>query len=85
MSKWRPEGWANYRSTQDPKSFEDCILVDKLNGIFEAGADAMLEALRKEGLPCDQPMTEDLLRFVAHTAARHDGKPGTWVFIPDNP
>jgi len=84
MSNWRPDDWRNYRSTQDPKSFDDCILVDKLNGIFEAGADAYGEALKKEGLHCDQPMTEELMRFIAHTAAKHDGKPGTWVFIPDD-
>jgi len=40
MSKWRPEGWINPYLQQDERG-------DYVNSrVYEAGADAMLEALR---------------------------------------
>ena len=57
MSKWRPEGWPEPRCVDCPDKVEDqygllCNLscgVESLDKMYEAGADAMLEALRKEG------------------------------------
>jgi len=47
MTKWRPEGW----QTLKPKhTVLHCLHPDScVATAFEAGADAMLEALRKKG------------------------------------
>lgn len=58
-NSWRPDGWKNpYRDTRQNS--------------FEAGADAMLKALRKGGWH----VTDQILPARAN---------GTWVFIPDDP
>ena len=72
MNTWRPEGWKNaYR-----KAFEVQGRIDKeleyYGKCFEAGAAAMLEALRKEGYETSQG---DGMRLLF----------GTDVFIPDDP
>ena len=46
MTKWRPEGWGNpYRKDTTMTSTRD----GAKHRVFEAGADAMLEGLKKEG------------------------------------
>ena len=74
MNNYRPEGFKNPYS-EKPFSFEDC----KLQEAFEAGADAMLEGLRKQG---DCSINELVSLMIHHVTglAQNDGK---WVFIPE--
>ena len=68
---WRPEGW----ETLKPKNAVlHCIAPDQCVGTaYEAGADAMLEALRKRST-----------RRILPEHGYHDDK-GFIVFIPDDP
>ena len=45
---WRPEGWKNPHSGKAPELVfpQCCIMLEE--GAFEAGADAMLEALERQ-------------------------------------
>lgn len=63
---WRPEDWKN------PQFLDSDF-------IYEAGADAMLEALRK--LPTSGH-TDGTTRV--YTISNYKGGPGTFVFIPDD-
>jgi len=73
VKKWRPEGWEKIKNDilYEPNGmdkFSDSYVADPA---FEAGADAMLEALRKMGV----------------TARGNDGDTRVWgieVFIPDD-
>jgi len=86
MSNWRPEGWRNHLAPGKAKydTWYPKQPCDQCWTAFESGADAYGEALKKEGYHSDMPMDEELLRFIAHTAVKYSGKPGTWVFIPDD-
>jgi len=49
---WRPDNWDEIRKAEnigDSDIYEDVVA----EGCFEAGADAMLEALKKEGLTAE--------------------------------
>ena len=67
IKSWRPEGWAT-RSviSYTGKNMKDCTGRE----VFEAGADAMLEALRELG---------------NSRGGREDNeyRKGTWVFIEE--
>jgi hypothetical protein len=66
---WRPENWSNPYHQEPQGNF----VADEANPkycIYEAGADAMLEALRKQGLKIPREMMSS-------------GEPHTLVFIPD--
>jgi len=84
---WRPEGWKNEHiasASGEP--------IYPEHQVFEAGADAMLEALRRQGI--DQKVYADHLRFGLDRGAKvlegkedtvtYQGVKGTLVFIPDN-
>jgi len=84
---WRPEGWKNrfsIASGADPADGERFI-------DYEAGADAMLGALKKRGI--DLRVYADHLRFGIDRGAKvlegkedtvtYQGVKGTLVFIPD--
>ena len=45
---WRPDNWEEMKWTAIPYNMP-AISGDELGKVFEAGADAMLEALRKDG------------------------------------
>jgi hypothetical protein len=85
MAKWRPEGWDKNRG-------KTILLTSPLNEVFEAGSDAMLEALKKQGI--DHKVYADHLRFGFDRGAkvlegkeetvRYQGIKGTLVFIPDD-
>ena len=72
--KWRPQGWINPWANPNHKLlyFKNMDLDKLVSDRFEAGADAMLEALRKEGYETSQG---DGMRLLF----------GTDVFIPDDP
>ncbi|KKN65897.1 hypothetical protein LCGC14_0477140 [marine sediment metagenome] len=73
----RPKGWKNphgtpeQRADDSPKGLigEDKYCYDA----FEAGADAMLEGLKKEG---EYRKAYDLFNDIPHKA-------GTYIFIPE--
>lgn len=86
---WRPEGW------QDGKDrwYRDSAHSQIVDGIvFEAGADAIIEALKKHGI--DHKVYADHLRFGFDRGAKvlegkedtvtYQGVKGTLVFIPDD-
>lgn len=85
MAKWRPEEWSN----PYPKTIVDeCSGIEVNSGkypIFEAGADAMLKALRKRG----KHITGHGVKTVGDPSGYHyeeDPSTGfgcTEVFIPD--
>ncbi len=73
MSKWRPEGWSDKRDqTQETLRSSSFGLKTKYKDWdwgYEAGADAMLEVLRKEGRDNPGPIVD---------------RSGVMVFIPDD-
>ena len=78
MSKaWRPEGWVIQGEPLDPFIFSNNC-NKKLIYVtgYEAGADAMLEALKKEGVHFEKDEWTDDSTFETEV-------PGTVVFIPD--
>jgi len=93
MSNWRPDGWENnkkivlYGGGRQTGRAEYSIS----KASFEAGADAMLEALKKQGI--DHRVYADHLRFGVDRGTKviegredtvtYQGVKGTLVFIPD--
>lgn len=84
MSNWRPEGWEHQRN-DDCKTCvsyglgnRDCVICQRN---YEAGADAMLRALRKLGhhVNASAPFSS----LVEHTTLSKNNT-GTYVFIPDD-
>jgi hypothetical protein len=80
---WRPEGWVN------PEDLPEDGPLDGLDdcGIYEAGADAMLEALKAGGVRAD---ARELCRdsnYCRNTQCMNcpfNGTgPGTLIFIPE--
>jgi hypothetical protein len=85
VKKWRPEKWEgeNIKAKQNPSLFVTC------DSSFEAGADAMLEALRKGALTLDQrknlvQISPDTWRFRLSPDSYSEIK-GVLVFIPGDP
>lgn len=84
---YRPPGWKNYSEKLAPEHPElKCELQDGMicldwykegvDDAFEAGADAMLEALRKYNEATECVITIKCIEELA-------GRPATLVFIPD--
>lgn len=74
---WRPDGWLEVRKSVNPytiSGFDGSWLIG-----FEAGADAMCEALRKQG----QQGQDANFRNPA-LDDNNRGHKGTLVFIPDD-
>ena len=71
MSSWRPEGWENPFKNKDFNGYN----------FYEAGADAILEALIKAGLrmPCKPVEVENFYVVPSDKICW-----GTWVWIPDD-
>ena len=66
MTTWRPEGWKEYQ----------LVWKESASKIYEKGADAMLEALRKEGTPIEAGQWTDDATFQTD-------EPGNVVWIPN--
>ena len=81
---WRPDNWENPHNNLELTT-EQLRGVDSPAGHYEAGADAMLEALRKVGW---RPEQENDQRHLSHRALRDmmtvgKFRKGAWVFIAD--
>lgn len=90
---WRPDGWEDIKTLSEVKygGKEFCWSPSD----YEAGADAMLEALREEGIP--PKVFGDFLRYARYTTGvpltnevvkegeiYFEGIKGKLVFIPDD-
>lgn len=92
MADWRPDGWGNPWSSPDAivefdknlmalrtadGTAPERVLAEDRRDIYEAGASAMLAALREQ----------HGVRYEGGTVAfnRLNGEHGTLVFIPDAP
>ena len=80
MMSERPEGWENPLLQQDEKG-------DFVNSrVFEAGADAMLEGLKKGGVPVSEVEKwydhKDMYEHLKYRVAIGE-QCGTLVFIPE--
>ena len=94
MAKWRPEGWRDkFKADSNTSIIVENSILCNAETIFEAGADAMLEALIKSEAYIS--VREDGIHIVLPTELVDDGYPprvkesflqcwGKWVFIPDN-
>ena len=83
---WRTEEWVNPHSRKYLKNLygdKPYRLEDEEAKIFEAGADAILEALRGQGVSTKEIGTvirgNKLIIYVPKDSI------GKWVFIPDEP
>ncbi len=86
MAEWRPDGWKNdYRREADvcgrQGHYRQGVRANSEAMAYEAGADAMLAALKTDG-NADYCEAGDWIETVADN---DDGAhiSGTWVFIPD--
>lgn len=77
--RWRPEGWVKNRDNLDPRKFVTC------ESSFEAGADTMLELLKKQPTSIKVSGTNHAGYFDDQKAIELAKKSpsGTWVFLPD--
>ena len=73
---WRPNGWENPFNPAAFYHHKDFEVHDA----FEAGADAILEALRASRLPEDIKLAIKRMRFIDW-----ERPSGQVVFIPDEP
>jgi len=86
---WRPDDWVNPHNTLELTT-EQLQGVDSPAGYFEAGADAMLEALREDGLryPPNPIYMGDMLDyrdgFARFVEAKAQDRGGYLVFIPED-
>jgi hypothetical protein len=90
---WRPKGWENpYKEgVQIAWDREIDLSQETQQACFEVGADAMLEALKKQAIPHE--VYADYLRYGFDRGAKiftgeedkvtYQGVKGTLVFIPD--
>ena len=81
MANWRPEGWVTLKPKNHPLHClapNECVAQS-----FEAGADAMLEALKKKGGRIETGVGPIVTTLHVYTPM--DAPPGTIVFIPDVP
>jgi hypothetical protein len=74
MSNWRPGNWGDYQIIVGGKG--------EVPELFELGADAMLEALRKRGFHVDGDASFSSL--AEHSTLSNIGNTGNYVFIPDD-
>ena len=78
-TKWRPEGWIT--SDKRPEFWLDRAMGGTGCCDFEAGADAMLEALRKHAHREGKNLTK--AQWLAFWGTNAEGS-GCIVFIPDD-
>ena len=74
MSEWRPESWEN--DFEYKRALEGEYLLPSV--VFEAGADAIVAALREQG---GRVKIEDT--YVSINVSFYQGSRGHLVFIPD--
>ncbi len=78
---WRPEGWKNpYNDI--PGARPMAIPIGSPVNAFEAGAEAMLEVLRKRGVHVDH--NSSFSSVQEHWTLRNSDNTGTYIFIPDD-
>jgi hypothetical protein len=90
MSKWRPEGWLNPYTIPiySNKILTEIEIKAVYNsqrgepGAFEAGADAILEALRQRGFHVDNDAS--FTSLGEHATLSNKGNTGDYIFIPDD-
>jgi len=83
LDKWRPEGWEKNRihfvyPGEGEENIHDW-------GIYEAGADAMLEALRKNPVVINATNKITVNNVVTKEKDLAITLKGVFVFIPDDP
>jgi hypothetical protein len=80
---WRPEGWKNPYININPGSWD--YFSNEHNPAFEAGADAMLEAIKKQPNSVKVDLEFQSVGEVATEYFKiiHPNGKGTLVFIPD--
>ena len=89
MSKWRPDGWQNpFAETDDFGMYKIPLGEDNITNkrtCFEAGADAMLEALKETGLatPIGHWVEAVARGESSNTLAIPYDEKGWLVFIPE--
>jgi len=74
---WRPEGWKNPYIGE----FNTTWTMALERVAYELGADAMLEALRKQGVHVDRATAFCCLS--EHVTLSNKDNTGTYLFIPD--
>ncbi len=77
--KWRPEGWPNYllKAVREMPHLAGRPIS---HAVLEAGADAMIEALRKQQRLRRLPKT-----IKGYLVAQGEGRDeGTLIYIPDD-
>ena len=79
---YRPGGWKNrYKPMADREPHWPIqVRIQALETAFEAGADAMIEALKAKGLHFEKASPDELARVIPFLDAVDTG---TLVFIPD--
>ena len=87
MNNWRPDGWAkillrHMRKRLDEASPENTSIEWSMLNCAEAGADAMLEGLKKEAIHVRTKWGWRYLRD-SYDAWLHGDKVGYIVFIPE--
>jgi hypothetical protein len=84
MSKWRPENWPEIlKKLNVSENVRDLILDGDFASGVEAGADAMLEAFRKDGEKVNEYSPSDTFRSLVLPVKNREVK-GTIIFIPDD-
>ncbi len=81
---WRPKDWIKNISFEDLSQIEPSLvsmMTEREIKIYEAGADAMLEALRGTGWHVDDDSSFSSLK--EHCTLSNSGNTGTYIFIPD--
>ena len=82
---YRPKGWEAPDNLGDGMPWVDELMPEYLVGIYEAGANAMLEGLKKEAIYSN---TEECMKTKVGVSANKalsltDFKKGYLVFIPE--
>ena len=80
---WRPKDW-KYGAWQEAERFlgsPPIIVEERLYNAYESGADAILEALRKN--PVDQEQLRLFYKETLRDVSSFRGESGKLVFIPD--
>ncbi len=77
---YRPFDWGDYQKKAFATLGSRVIFEGTDIELFETGADAMYEALKKEGLHLTK---EDMESGVEPITRVDPAVAGTWVFIPD--
>lgn len=80
--KWRPEGWENPHHKEQTIYDPGTDTFWYIDIIFEAGANAMLDALRKQTL--DHEITITAIQNIPSVGLKTPTTPGMWVFVPDD-